>query len=107
MDHIAHKINKDPFDVRLLNMSNENTKYLSGYINELNTWANINDRKIDIEMFNKANRWIKRGISVTPNIYALYPIANWPVIVTIYHIDGTVSISHGGIEIGQGINTKV
>lgn len=29
------------------------------------------------------------------------------VLISIYAEDGTVAVSHGGVEIGQGINTKV
>lgn len=39
-----------------------------------------------------------------------YPFGYWGkfhATVSIYTGDGTVAVTHGGIECGQGINTKV
>lgn len=45
---------------------------------------------------------------MTPLKYILYRGKTlFPVLVNIFAEDGTVSISHGGVEMGQGINTKV
>lgn len=32
---------------------------------------------------------------------------NYNVMISIYRNDASVALTHGGIEIGQGINTKV
>lgn len=39
--------------------------------------------------------------------YPVEFICEFPAYVAVYHGDGTVAISHGGAEIGQGIHTKV
>ena len=56
----------------------------------------------------KANRWRKRGLSLIPSKYGIsWATYATTVLVSVYSGDGTVSIVHGGVEIGQGINTKV
>jgi xanthine dehydrogenase molybdopterin-binding subunit B len=40
-------------------------------------------------------------------IYAFPIWGNFAAMVSIYAQDGTVAVTHGGIEMGQGINTKV
>ena len=56
----------------------------------------------------QANRWKKKGISMVPLKFGISWIgANYGSQVAIYYGDGSVAISHGGIECGQGINTKV
>ncbi|XP_044766830.1 indole-3-acetaldehyde oxidase-like [Coccinella septempunctata] len=104
MEHISHVTKIDPLDVRINNISTR--KELFDYLGDLKEWADIDERKVAIEAFNEKNRWKKKGISVVPMAWPFEQAGPIMATVSIYHVDGSVSISHGGIEIGQGINTK-
>ena len=60
--------------------------------------------------FNENNRWKKRGVSVVPSKFGLAFTATFlnqgSAMVNIY-TDGTVLVTHGGVEMGQGLHTKV
>ena len=90
------------------------------------TSADVENRKREIVQFNRVslctyngcpllnysalqdNRWRKRGISVVPLKYGLaWDSLPYSVLVSVYASDGSVAVVHGGVEIGQGINTKV
>ncbi len=56
----------------------------------------------------QTNRWRKRGINMVPMRFNMeWAGLMYSTQVSVYQADGTVAISHGGIEVGQGINTKV
>ncbi|KAF5284774.1 hypothetical protein FQA39_LY04499 [Lamprigera yunnana] len=106
MNHIATCLNIDPIQVYMENFHKEQPN-LSKYLNDLIEWAEINKRKREIEEFNTANRWVKKGLGIAPLGYNQIVFGNWSVYVSVYQIDGTVALTHGGVEMGQGINTKV
>ncbi|CAH0550925.1 unnamed protein product [Brassicogethes aeneus] len=107
MEHIASSLNLDSYDLKKANF--DLTKYpkIQDYYTEILTWANINQRKQSIKTFNNNNRWKKRGMSISPLVWTLEVTGNFSVFVSIFHGDGSVAVAHGGIEMGQGINTKV
>ncbi|KAJ8720088.1 hypothetical protein PYW07_012131 [Mythimna separata] len=105
MERIAFNLKLDPIEVRLLNMSTENNP-IPELINQLKIDANYDDRKKQVEEFNKNNRWRKRAIKMIPLTVDIFYAGNFNAIVSIYHADGSVVVTHAGVEMGQGINTK-
>ncbi|TRZ01805.1 hypothetical protein DNTS_017775 [Danionella cerebrum] len=71
--------------------------------------SSYNQRSLSIEQFNAHNHWKKRGISIVPLKFGVGFSKGFynqgAALVNIYK-DGSVLISHGGTEMGQGINTK-
>jgi len=79
-------------------------------LEQLNTSAEMAPRQAEILAFNSANRWKKRGLSVVPMRYD-HSLNGFQLkmncLISVFAIDGTVAVSHNGIEMGQGMNTKV
>ncbi|XP_058831229.1 uncharacterized protein LOC131689891 [Topomyia yanbarensis] len=105
MEHIAHETGIDPLEVRMVNMTKDNK--MQQLMPQFRRDVQFDERKRVIDEFNANNRWKKRGIAIVPMQYWLDYIGQLNAIVSIYAGDGTVSVTHGGIEMGQGINTKV
>ncbi|TDG48374.1 hypothetical protein AWZ03_005119 [Drosophila navojoa] len=68
------------------------------------------EKQAEITTFNRDNRWRKRGIALVPTKYGVafgvMHLNQAGALVNIY-ADGSVLLSHGGVEIGQGLNTKM
>jgi CO/xanthine dehydrogenase Mo-binding subunit len=61
-----------------------------------------------IDAFNAANKWKKRGICMVPMRYSIQPgMTAGPPVTLGVSSDGSVDVHHTGIELGQGLSTKV
>jgi len=70
----------------------------------------IPKRRAAASEFNKKNKWVKRGVGFIPTKFGIAFTAKYMnqggALVHLY-TDGTVLVSHGGTEMGQGLHTKV
>lgn len=70
-------------------------------------------RQKEVEKFNKENRWKKRGITMVPQKHGIGfteprgSLNASSAVVTVNMADGTVFIYQGGVEMGQGLYTKL
>ncbi len=64
----------------------------------------------EIEDFNEAHHWKKKGLALQPVCFGISftktQMNNARALVHIYH-DGSVGVSTGAVEMGQGVNTKL
>ncbi|KAI9116810.1 hypothetical protein K1719_012176 [Acacia pycnantha] len=78
---------------------------LASIWNKLAVSARYNQRSESVKEFNKNNIWKKRGISRVPALFEV-GVRHAPGKTSILK-DGSVAVEVGGIEIGQGLWTKV
>ncbi|XP_068222819.1 xanthine dehydrogenase/oxidase [Palaemon carinicauda] len=77
---------------------------------EVKQQANYCSRKSSIDSFNRQNKYRKKGISIIPVKFGIAFTALFlnqaGALVHVYS-DGSVLLSHGGTEMGQGLHTKM
>lgn len=101
MEHIAFETHRDPADIRMMHLADNGAmkELFKGFLDK----NEYRSRRVKIDEYNEMNRWCKRGIGLTIVDYPVKYKGQFMATVTIYHSDGTVMISHSGIEMGQGI----
>ena len=73
--------------------------------------SNYKSRQLNIKKFNSENKYIKKGIALTPVKFGI-SFTTWHLnqagaLVHIYYNDGSVHVNTGAIEMGQGTYTKI
>ncbi|KAL8025039.1 putative CO dehydrogenase flavoprotein domain superfamily [Plasmopara halstedii] len=120
IDHIARTLKLFPEEIRSRNMYIEGqTTHFGQILEDFNLrslWQQTIDRsdfttkRKEVEAFNQRNRWKKRGIAILPTKFGISFTSKFMnqggSLVHVY-ADGSVLVSHGGVEMGQGLHTKV
>ncbi|XP_059141271.1 xanthine dehydrogenase-like, partial [Physella acuta] len=120
MDHVATTLGMDPVLIREINFYKQGDQVAYGQVIEkshlLDCWgeckifSNYDELKTNVEKFNKSNTNKKRGIALSPLTYGIgYPLKllnKGSAQVNVYR-DGSVLLLTSGVEMGQGLNTKM
>ena len=79
-------------------------------VDELEQTSDYQKRRAEILAFNRTSRIVKKGIALTPVKFGISFTATWfnqaGALVHVYR-DGSIHLSHGGTEMGQGLHQKV
>ncbi|KAJ5532485.1 hypothetical protein N7494_009037 [Penicillium frequentans] len=120
ISEIADHLNIPAEDLRALNMyqPDETTHFhqplkdwhIPLMYNQVLEESNYNERRKAVTKYNKEHKWSKRGMAIVPTKFGISFTALFlnqaGALVHIYH-DGSVLVAHGGVEMGQGLHTKM
>lgn len=124
LQEIAQHLQKDAWDVRRLNTYRDGdaqcntTPYgqivrdhvLHETIDQLEKSSDYRARVESIDTFNASSRMKVKGIAMSPIKFGISFTSKFlnqgNALVNVY-TDGTVQVSTGGTEMGQGLNTKI
>lgn len=126
LDHAAQVLKMDPNEIRRLNLNKPGDRLLTGtytgttkgcdipqrLFDRVEEMSNYENRKKEIEEFNSKpeNKFIKRGLAIVPlknSVCFEEDFMNQAHSLVHIYTDGTVRVVHSGIEMGQGLSTKM
>lgn len=122
IDEVAAFLGKDPLDVRRVNLYGHEDRCTTPYLqtvennmlprifDELETSSDYRRRVANVAAFNAESKTHLRGISLTAVKFGISFNTKFlnqaNALVNIY-LDGSVQVSTGATEMGQGVNTKI
>jgi xanthine dehydrogenase large subunit len=120
IDHAAKKIGIDAMQIQQKNLLKDDDEFPYGQIvkecEAKKCWDgavekyNINDLKNNMDQFNKENDFYKKGFSLMPICFGISftnTMMNQARALVHVYTDGTVGVSTGAVEMGQGVNAKM
>ena len=128
IEQIANSLGKDALSVRKLNlyqdpsisgnpatMTTQYNQLIEDWVgdkvmSQVETESGYWERRESVNAFNKTHTKRKRGLALVPLKFGISFTATMlnqgGALLSIY-MDGSVSVNHGGTEMGQGLNTKM
>ena len=123
IEDIAHRLGLDPLDVRRRNLYSGPGRDVTPYgqvLPGVNTLTDVMDgliessdyraRRAEVAAFNARSRTHLKGLAIVPVKFGISftrrTLNQANALVHVY-VDGTLQVSTGGTEMGQGLQTKI
>ena len=117
--HAAEKLNFSASEIQQKNLIKDGDEFPYGQIAEseaVTCWTQADEKydfaklKKEADEFNLINKFIKKGVALMPVCFGISftktPMNQARSLVHVY-TDGSVAVSTGAVEMGQGVNTKI
>ena len=117
--HAAEKLNVSASEIQRANLIVDGDEFPYGQIAEseaVTSWTQAEEKfdfaglQKEADEFNRANKFVKKGVAIQPVCFGISftktPMNQARSLVHVY-TDGSVAVSTGAVEMGQGVNTKI
>jgi xanthine dehydrogenase large subunit len=117
--HAADKLKVDKSEIQHKNLQTTNDEFPYGQLavsEAENAWRQA-DEKFDFDKlrqeadeFNLSSKFIKKGVAIQPICFGISftkTLMNQARSLVHVYTDGSVAVSTGAVEMGQGVNTKI